>query len=110
MMDLSNFKLLKEADDSYQLAHPSGKTFNVEKNGLSEKSHELIKKLKESNLYAESVILTGNNEWKELIISFRTLDNTDGGSVTVRRESTNKFDRLLSGTVWLDDIQLKEVE
>jgi hypothetical protein len=53
--------------------------------------------------------LIGDNEWKELSISFRTPDQIFGGMVRVRREKTDKFDRFISGTVWIDNIQLTEV-
>ncbi len=52
--------------------------------------------------------LTGENQWKELVVSFRTPPQSRGGLVKIRREKTDKFDRYISGTVWIDDIQLKE--
>lgn len=45
-MNLSNFSLLKEYDDHYEMAHPKGQKFKVEKKGLSDKAHKLIQKLK----------------------------------------------------------------
>jgi hypothetical protein len=59
-------------------------------------------------LQASSESLTGDNGWKELTVAFRTPDRSQGGMVRVRREKTEKFDRLLSGTVWLDNFELKE--
>lgn len=47
-MNLNNFNLLKETDDSYHLTSKEGKQFIVQKDKLSSKAHELIKKLKSS--------------------------------------------------------------
>jgi hypothetical protein len=52
--------------------------------------------------------LVGDNEWKRLIVSFRTPARVQGGMVRVRREKTDKFDRYISGTVWIDHVSLKE--
>lgn len=58
-------------------------------------------------LYGVSESLTGDNDWKDLNISFRTPANSQGGIVRLRREKTDKFDRFISGSVWLDDFSLK---
>ncbi len=58
--------------------------------------------------HAVSETLTGDNEWKRLIVSFRTPAQLQGGRVRVRREKTDKFDRYISGTVWLDHVSLTE--
>ena len=58
--------------------------------------------------YKASESLIGDNEWKELIVAFRTPAQSQGGLVRVRRERTNKFDRFISGTVWIDNVSLKE--
>ena len=55
-----------------------------------------------------SEILIGDNDWKEITLAFRTPARSQGGIVRVRRERTDKFDRFISGTVWLDGISLKE--
>jgi hypothetical protein len=52
--------------------------------------------------------LTGDNGWKELTISFRTPNQSPGGIVRLRRERTDKFDRFISGTVWVDNVRLLE--
>jgi hypothetical protein len=52
--------------------------------------------------------LIGDNNWKELSISFRTPHHLKGGMVRLRRERTDKFDRFISGTVWVDNVQLSE--
>jgi hypothetical protein len=59
-------------------------------------------------LQVSSESLTGDNGWKELAIAFHTPARSEGGIVRVRRERTDKFDRFLSGAVWLDDLQLRE--
>ena len=57
-----------------------------------------------------SETLTGDNEWRELIVTFRTLSQSQGGLVRIRREKTDKFDRFISGTVWIDNVSLKETK
>jgi hypothetical protein len=61
-----------------------------------------------SAFYGASESLIGDNEWKELSIAFRTPPQSQSGVVRVRRENTDKFDRFISGTVWIDDVQLIE--
>jgi hypothetical protein len=58
--------------------------------------------------YGASESLIGDNDWKELSVAFRTPAQSHAGVVRMRREKTNKFDRLISGTVWLDEVQLRE--
>lgn len=60
--------------------------------------------------YGSSESLIGDNEWRKLNITFRTTTQSNVGLVRVRRERTDKFDRFISGMVWLDDFQLKEVK
>ena len=61
-----------------------------------------------STFHASSESLVGDNDWKELSVTFRTTPQSQAGVVRVRREKTDKFDRLISGTVWLDDVRLTE--
>ncbi len=58
--------------------------------------------------YKTSEALTGDNDWKELTIAFRTPPQSQGGMLRIRREKTDKFDRFISGTVWLDHVRLTE--
>lgn len=44
-MNLKDFQVTSEADDTYHLRHPSGKTFTVEKKGLSPKAMKQIQSL-----------------------------------------------------------------
>jgi tetratricopeptide (TPR) repeat protein len=57
---------------------------------------------------ASSEILTGDNEWRELVIAFRTPARSQGGLIRVRRAKTDKFDRFISGSVWIDNVRLME--
>ena len=45
-MKLKDFKIQSEAEDSFHLVHPSGKSFTVEKKGLSSRAQSEIQKLK----------------------------------------------------------------
>jgi tetratricopeptide (TPR) repeat protein len=54
--------------------------------------------------------LMGDNDWKELVVPFRTPAQSGGGLVSIRRDKTDKFDRFISGTVWIDNFSLKEIE
>jgi len=58
--------------------------------------------------YGASEPLTGDNDWRELSFFFETPPKSQGGIVKLRRERTDKFDRLLSGTVWLDNVRITE--
>jgi len=58
--------------------------------------------------YKASDPLVGDNEWKELMVAFRTPPQSQGGLVRIRRERTDKFDRFISGTVWIDNFSLTE--
>ena len=58
--------------------------------------------------HGSSESLIGDHEWKELSVAFRTSPQSQAGVVRVRREKTDKFDRLISGTVWIDNIKLTE--
>lgn len=58
--------------------------------------------------HKESDSLIGDNEWKELMVTFRTPSQSQGGIVRVRRNRTDKFDRFISGTVWIDRVSLVE--
>jgi hypothetical protein len=60
------------------------------------------------SFHSVSETLAGDNEWRKLIVSFRTPAPIQGGLVRVRREKTDKFDRYISGTVWIDHVSLTE--
>jgi hypothetical protein len=60
------------------------------------------------SFYASSEMLTGDNEWRELTVAFRTPARSQGGLIRVRREKTDKFDRFISGLVWIDNVRLIE--
>ena len=58
--------------------------------------------------HGASESLTGDNEWKELTVAFRTPAGSQGGLVRVRREETSKLDRFIAGTIWIDGVELRE--
>jgi hypothetical protein len=60
--------------------------------------------------YKASEPLIGDNEWTELTVGFRNPVQSQGGLVRIRRERTDKFDRFISGTVWIDNVSLKETK
>jgi hypothetical protein len=60
--------------------------------------------------YGSSDSVVGENAWKEVSVAFRTAPQSQAGVVRVRREKTDKFDRLISGTVWIDHVRLTEVK
>jgi len=60
------------------------------------------------SFHQSSELLTGDNEWRELTVAFKTPSQSQGGVVRVRRERTDKFDRFISGTVWVDNVHLME--
>ena len=61
-----------------------------------------------SPFHASSESVVGDNAWRELSVTFRTTPQSHAGVVRVRREKTDKFDRLISGTVWIDNVRLTE--
>ena len=61
-----------------------------------------------STFHGSSESVIGDSAWKELRVAFRTTPQSQAGVVRVRREKTDKFDRLISGTVWIDDVRLTE--
>jgi hypothetical protein len=61
-----------------------------------------------STFYGVSESVVGDNAWKELSVIFRTAPQSQAGVVRLRREKTDKFDRLISGTVWIDNVRLTE--
>jgi len=59
--------------------------------------------------YGASESLIGDNGWRELTVAFRTPAQSQGGLIRIRRASTSKFDRFISGTVRIDDVRLNEM-
>jgi len=59
-------------------------------------------------LHGVSEPLLGDNEWKEVVVTFRTPAQSQVGMVRARRDKTDKFDRYISGTVWIDHVSLTE--
>lgn len=61
-----------------------------------------------ASFYQASDSITGDQDWREVVLSFRTPAQLKGGVVRFRREKTEKFDRFISGTLWADGVSLKE--
>ena len=55
-----------------------------------------------------SEAMTGDNGWREVVVPFRNPPRSQGVLVMVRREKSDKFDRLISGTLWIDEVQIRE--
>lgn len=86
-MNLNDFHLLKENNESYQIGHPSGKTLTVSKAGLSEKAHAAIKKYAcggEVKMYAAG----GMSEGSE---GGQTVDTAPPPEVSPSPELINEF-------------------
>lgn len=60
--------------------------------------------------YKASETLIGDNDWRELLVAFWTPAQSQGGLVRIRRDRTDKFDRYISGTVWIDNVSLTETK
>jgi len=63
-----------------------------------------------SSFYKTTESLTGDSGWKEMAVSFRTPNQIQGGLVRMRRDKSEKFDRFISGTLWLDRVSLTETQ
>lgn len=59
--------------------------------------------------YGASESLTGDHHWNEVMVPFRTPALSQGGMIRVRRARTDKFDRFIAGTIWLDNVQIREI-
>jgi len=58
-------------------------------------------------LWAETPNLLGTNSWNEQEVHFRTGPRTRIVVVQVVRIPSTKFDNLIGGTLWIDDVTLK---
>lgn len=86
MMDLSNFKLLKEDNSSYHVEHPSGKTMMIDKKGMSDRAHELVKKMAQGgSVMGEQLSHNPNPKIAQVHIKDRFSNNihkyADGGEI-----------------------------
>jgi hypothetical protein len=52
--------------------------------------------------------LTGDNAWRKITVPFRTPTHSQGAIIKLRRTRTDKFDRFISGTVWVDHVHIGE--
>lgn len=60
-------------------------------------------------LWQETPELTGTTNWQEQHLEFRTRPRTRVVIVQVVRTPSRKFDNLIAGTLWLDDVSLKKL-
>jgi hypothetical protein len=82
---------------------------NVKTEGVTAQSGLRIEVLgADSALYGASESLTGENDWKELKMAFRTPAQSQGGLLRVRRQKPKNTDRVIPGTVWIDHVRLFE--
>jgi tetratricopeptide (TPR) repeat protein len=84
-------------------------TVHLRTKGITTKSGVKIEVLGiGANFYKGTESYTGDHDWEEIPLSFRTPSRSQGGLIRIRREKTDKFDRFISGTAWIDDISLKQ--
>ena len=84
-------------------------TLNMKTEGVTTQNGPRVEVLgTDSALYGVSESLTGDNDWKELRMSFRTPVQSQGGLLRVRRQEAKNPDRPISGTVWIDQVRLFE--
>lgn len=86
MMDLSNFKLLKEDSGSYHVQHPGGKTMMIDKKGMTDRAHELIKKMAQGgSIMGEQLSHSPNPKLSQVHIKDRFPNNVhkyaEGGDI-----------------------------
>lgn len=60
-------------------------------------------------LWQETPEITGTTNWHEQKLEFRTGPRTHVVIVQVVRTPSRKFDNLIAGTLWLDDVSLKKL-
>ncbi|MFB3887524.1 MAG: carbohydrate binding domain-containing protein [Thermodesulfobacteriota bacterium] len=99
---VSQFVALKPNSDYVLKAHMRTKEVTT-KNGLKIEISGVGPSFREA-----SESLTSDNGWKELTVFFHTPAQSQGAVVRLRREKSGKFDRFISGTVWLDSVSLTE--
>ena len=68
-----------------------------------------IKSYPENRLLARSDMIRGTHSWRKLSLSFQT-DRPMAAHLTLLRSPSRKFDNLLGGSLWLDEIKIGPVE
>ncbi len=58
-----------------------------------------------NQLLARSDAVRGDQSWRRISTAFRT-DRPMAASLALRRDPSKKFDNLLGGSLWLDEIQV----
>lgn len=65
-------------------------------------------------LAASAPVLTGNSDWKQIVISFTAPQKGDDDATTVflsiKRQPRYSFDEPTQGRIWFDDFSLSEVK
>lgn len=74
-------------------------------NGVRIEAYDLF----DGRIYGGTQDLVGDHEWSQLSTSFRTMSQTRGIVVRVRREASEKLDNLIAGTAWIDEVHLKQI-
>ncbi|MDA2919009.1 hypothetical protein MYX76_05865 [Desulfobacterota bacterium AH_259_B03_O07] len=62
-----------------------------------------------SNMMKATEPLTGTTDWKLIELSFHTPPDCKSVVIRLRRHKSNKLDRYISGTAWVDDVKLLKV-
>ncbi len=84
-------------------------TAQVKTRGVTTKSGLKIEVVgRGASFHRASEPLIGDNDWRKIEVAFRTPAKIRGGLIRLRREKTDKFDRFISGTVWIDQVTLRE--
>jgi tetratricopeptide (TPR) repeat protein len=58
------------------------------------------------DLYERSDVIMGTNFWRDISVEFEAPPECSAISVKIRRERSSKFDNKISGTAWIDGINL----
>jgi hypothetical protein len=62
-----------------------------------------------ANMLKATESLTGTTDWEEIGLSFHTPSDCSSVVVRLRRQLSNKVDKYISGTAWIDDVKLYRV-
>jgi tetratricopeptide (TPR) repeat protein len=61
------------------------------------------------SLLVRSEVMTGTSDWRPLELEFTTPVDCSLIKVGIKRERSEKFDNKISGKVWLDEFEMREV-
>lgn len=74
----------------------------------SEKLHWQVYCLNDEQLDARSEPIRGSHDWKLYTITFTTPKDCNAINLRLTRENTNKVNKTMSGTLWVDDVSIVE--